>query len=235
MSMYQQQNIQLAQIVAAQQQMFNNQLNPLGGGSGMMTNPGPLYFSQTASTPTSAATSMYWVNQGTGGTTNWTAYNQPSVIVQLRDCVRDGEEVQIKLPDNTIIDVKKDGSYSIEDKDAKVIYRASRIHDFNRFMNVSDRMEEFIDFCAKQGVEKNEFMNLPIKLFIGWLILEAAKADKEPPPQDIRLLPDLRKQLRPQCPGCGKFLPRFAIEYRVPFCAPPCFERHYTRMIPHAV
>lgn len=146
--------------------------------------------------------------------------------------VYDGQACQIELPDGAVLDVKKDGSYTIADKDAKVTYRANRVRDFNRFMNVSDRLEEFVKFCGAQGVHKEDMLVLPLKLFVAWLVIEAAKADKTPPPAEVKLLPDLRKAVTPRCPGCGKFLPHYAQAIQVPFCAPPCFERHYNRMVP---
>lgn len=56
---------------------------------------------------------------------------------------------------------------------------------FNRYLNGSDLLEEFIGFCGAERVNKAEFLNLPIKLFMMWLILEAAKEDELDPPQDI--------------------------------------------------
>lgn len=145
--------------------------------------------------------------------------------------ISDGVDSTIELPDGTIINVKADGSYSIQDKDAKVVYRAARMRDFNPFINVSDRLEEFIDFCGKQGVKQGEMLELPINLFIGWLVIQAAKADKEPEP-DIQLLPDLRKCKTPRCPSCGRFTLSNMRAKKLEFCAPDCFERYYNKMVP---
>ena len=141
-----------------------------------------------------------------------------------------GEACRIDLPDGTAIDVKADGSFTIEDKDAKVIYRASRIRDFNPFINVSDRIEEFIAFCGAQGVRKGEMLELPLSLFIGWLVIQAAKADQEPEPA-VPLLPDLRKRITPRCPGSGRITLADMRVRKIEFCAPPCFERHYRRHV----
>lgn len=161
-------------------------------------------------------------------------FNSPLV----RDCLKlmgecsvaDGESARITMPDGSIVDVKSDGSYTIHDKDAKLVYRANRIRNFNPFINVSDRLEEFIDFCGKHGVRKDEMLQLPINLFIGWLVVQAAKADKEPEP-DIKLIPDLRKKVSPHCPSCGKFVSPKRVLKQVMFCAPVCFEKHYQRVV----
>jgi len=143
--------------------------------------------------------------------------------------IRDREECKIKLPDDTIIDIKIDGSFEIKDKDAKVTYRANRIRNFNTFINASDKLEAFIKFCGENGVKKDEMLQLPINLFIGWLILEAAKADEEPEPS-IPLLPDLRKHTQqPRC-KCGRFISREFIKKQIAFCRPLCFNKYYYKM-----
>lgn len=152
----------------------------------------------------------------------------PGVASAVIDALRihDGQECKITLPDNTIVDVKADGSYELIDKDAKVVYRAARVRDFNRFINVSDRIEEFIAFCGEQGVRADEMLNLPISLFIGWLVIEAAKADKEPEP-DVKLLPDLRRHSTARCVDCGRFISPALKQKRIEYCGPGCFERQF--------
>lgn len=56
----------------------------------------------------------------------------------------------------------------------------------NRFLAASDLLEDFIAYVGPHGVSKAEFRDLPIELFIQWLVLEAAKQDGE----DIAELPD---------------------------------------------
>jgi len=156
------------------------------------------------------------------------------VIQRGRSTIRDGEQCEIVLPDGTVIDVKPDGSYTIEDKDAKIVYRANRLRDFNPFINVSDRLEEFIAFCGDQGVRRGEMLEIPIKLFIAWIALEAARADREPEP-DLKLLPDLRRRALPRCPACQRFVSAAKRAVRIEFCAPACFERHFNRHVPQLV
>ena len=143
--------------------------------------------------------------------------------------VKDGEACVIKLPDDTVIDVKSDGSFDIQDKNAKVIYRANRVRNFNSFINASDKLEDFIKFCGQHGVRKEEMLQLPINLFIGWLILEAAKADKEPEPS-IPLLPNLKKYVRPRC-KCGRFISFDFVKKHIEFCGPLCFNKYYNKMV----
>jgi hypothetical protein len=120
--------------------------------------------------------------------------------------------------------------YLIEDKDAKVTYRANRDRDFNPFINASDKLEDFIRFCAANGVRtRAELMNMPIQLFIAWLVLEAAKADNEPAPENVTLIPDLRKRLSPRCNCCGKFLSLTLAQAQINLCSTACFERQIAR------
>jgi hypothetical protein len=103
--------------------------------------------------------------------------------------IADGQECKIELPDGTVIDVKSDGSYSILDDDAKIIYRANRIREFNKFVNASDLLEKFIEYCGDQGVVKEQMMDQPLRNFIGWLMTEAALADGEEAEHPQLLLP----------------------------------------------
>lgn len=200
-----------------------------------------LYISQGSSTTTTSCytgTTAGWVNLPTGtattvstplfhgivdddGDPQWRGghYVDPNTIT-----VRDGVERTINLPDGTVISVTKDGSFTISDKEAKVIYRANRVRDFNTFLNASDKLEAFIKFCGTLGVRQDEMLNIPVKHFIAWLIVESARADNEPEP-DILLLADLRKQAKPHCASCGRFISPRLKARKIEFCAAACFDR----------
>lgn len=139
-----------------------------------------------------------------------------------------GRAGRIKLPDRTEIVVEKDGSYSIIDKDAKVVYQANRVREFNRYINASDILAKFIEFCGKKAaVTREEMLELPVRLFIQYLILEAAKADGEPEPVDLTLIPDLRKVAN--CLGCDQPLPPERRARKLHYCGPGCLEQHEQR------
>ncbi len=144
--------------------------------------------------------------------------------------VMEGQALVLSLPDGSKLDVKEDGSYEVIDKDAKITYRANRLRDFNTYLNASDKLEEFVRFCGTHGISQDEMKNLPVHLFIAWLVQEAAKADQEPEPE-LHLLPALRRRANPKCGGCGRFLTRRHVQKRIEFCAPVCFDRHYQRQL----
>lgn len=156
-------------------------------------------------------------------------HNQVELIDAIQDILQNlkiehGHESNIELPDGTFVHVDKDGSYRIEDSQAKVIYKAEPARDFNVFMNASDRLEDFVRFCGQHGVTQDEMMHLPINLFVGWLVLEAAKADREPEPDDINLIPDLRRIKKPRCISCGRFITKAKKVAKVEYCSTKCFE-----------
>lgn len=190
----------------------------------------------TSTSSTSSTNVVTWNAGGGGGAgANSIYYDSGAQALIVGDVkIHDGQEAKIELPDGTVIDVAADGSFKIEDKDAKVIYRASRLRDFNKFINVSDRLEEFIEFCGQQGVKQSEMLNLPLNLFIGWLAIEAAKADKEAEPE-FPLLEDLRKIVAPSCLECSKSLDPSVSAKQIEFCGPECFESHYRKHIPKLV
>lgn len=141
----------------------------------------------------------------------------------MGDCtIEDGVPCKVGLPDGGVLEVNADGSYRINDKDAKVTYRANKTRDFNPFINASDKLEAFIQFCGALGVKQSEMLNIPIKLFIGWLIIEAARADGDE--ADVELLDGIYDHVRPRC-TCGRFISPKKTERRIFFCRTQCLER----------
>lgn len=59
--------------------------------------------------------------------------------------------------------------------------------EFNRFINASDLLEEFIHYLGTLSVKKSEVMELPVELFIKWLIIRACEADGEEPNVEMPL------------------------------------------------
>jgi len=137
--------------------------------------------------------------------------------------IEDGEPCKIKLPDGGMLEVDADGSYRINDKDAKVIYRANRMRDFNSFINASDKLESFIKFCGELGVRQGEMLDIPVRHFIAWLVVEAARADGEETAEITPLL-ELSRYVKPRC-SCGRFIPRKLVARKITFCRPVCLER----------
>jgi len=75
---------------------------------------------------------------------------------------------------------------------------------FNRFINASDLLEEFIKWLGGQGVRQREVFQMPMEFFIKWLILRACEQDGETPNVTMPALPAPRHQ--PRCLGCGRFV-----------------------------
>lgn len=110
-----------------------------------------------------------------------------------------------------VLKVKPDGNFEIVDKDTKVIYKACTIREFNRYINASDLIEEFIRFVGKLGCRQSQVMNVPLGLFINWLVLRAAESDGEEPPSDVPRLenhPQLpSSRYDKKCLLCRRFIP----------------------------
>jgi hypothetical protein len=156
---------------------------------------GGAYYISTANTTTATTTTpSVWGGSVTSNsinswvTTNDTAdayYNRvgPSELFRmLRDMDVDvdaGQTITLRMPDGSQLFIEK-GNVRIEDKDAKVTYKANRLREFNRYLNASDLLEDFIKFVGTADVSRGEFLKLPVELFIKWLVVEAARADGEP-------------------------------------------------------
>lgn len=142
--------------------------------------------------------------------------------------------VTYDMPNGSKVIVAADGSYTIDDKDAKVIYRASRVRDFNPFMNASDLLERYIEELEPQGVKQDEVLHLEIEHFIYWLVCKASERDGDAFPSDLPTPPDARlmalAQRCPRCKACGRFIRRAWAAASIAFCSPLHMERAMARI-----
>lgn len=96
---------------------------------------------------------------------------------------------------------------------------------FNKYVNASDLLEEFIAFLGTEGVRKGEIMALPVELFIKWLVIRACEVDREEPGV-VLTLPAPRPQ--PRCLGCGRWMARAT---PLPLHGARCASWHFARAI----
>lgn len=151
-------------------------------------------------------------------------------------------EMELELPDGTIIDVRADGSYEIIDADAKIKYKGNPLREFNRYINASDMLEEFVGFVGEVGgINKDGFLQLPIELFIRWLILRAAEQDGDEAPEDEsvlkasltapKALPAPPQPVWRNCKCCGRFVTKRKAEHGLFFCSTEHFERFSDKVL----
>lgn len=82
------------------------------------------------------------------------------------------------MPDGSVLIVDPYGNYRVEDHEAKVTYQACRVREFNRYINASDLLEQFVAAIGKHPlVDQSNVLKLPVEAFVNWLIVEAAKKD----------------------------------------------------------
>ncbi len=88
--------------------------------------------------------------------------------------------------------------------------------EFNKYVNASDLLEEFIRWLGTQKVKQHEVLALPLELFVKWLVINASEADGEEP--EVVMPP-----LRGRCRQCGQFMRRTEVPLH-PACAVRYFE-----------
>jgi hypothetical protein len=157
----------------------------------------------TMSTGTSTTTRYYTNTAGTtGGTITLAAlktmYNARRQPARVGEVIELGQSGVLELPDGARLEYDADGSYRMIDADARVTYRACRFREFNRFLNASDLLEEFISDAGALGARQSDMMQGALALFVNWLVLKAAEADGDTPPPDVPALADhpILKQLK---------------------------------------
>jgi len=119
------------------------------------------------------------------------------------------------------------GRQIINDRDARIAQRAVSlppVRAFNRYINASDLLEEFIGYLGGMGMRKLEVLNAPLDLFIKWLIIRACAEDGEEAPPEVTL--QLPKPTQSRCLGCQKFMTTAL----VPFHGERCAGFYYRRL-----
>lgn len=180
---------------------------------------------------------MYLTTNGSTGTISTMGFMNSNQLASYQNIngrftVQSGIDSEIALPDNTIISVKADGSYKIIDDGGKIKYKGNPLREFNPYINSSDMLEEFVDFVASVGgVSKRNFLNIPIELFIRWLVIRAAEADGDDLPEDQTsilnhpaLLPAPVQKQSAKCKCCGRFITKKRASHSIFFCSTDHFD-----------
>lgn len=205
------------------------------GGTITFNNGGKSYTYPTSSSSITYDTASDWVDctaSASGSTSGWKviSYNKPRyrISVETPELIETNPKITagaktVELPDGAKLIVDDVGNYRIEDKDAKVTYKANRTREFSPHLNASDMMAQFVKYVGSLGVRRSEVMGLPIYLFIAWLVIEAAERDGDEIPSDVIPVPNdpiVKLALKPKCLACGRFIRRLHYQHRFPFCSP---------------
>lgn len=147
--------------------------------------------------------------------------------------IEKGQPLDILMPDRSRILIDAQGNFEILDEDAKVTYQAHRNRNFNPYVNAGDMVATFIDYLRTiPGVYREDVSTLPIQLFVHWLIIEAAKRDHDPVPEDVedpREARLLKGRILPQCelPTCRRFIKKTLARSGFRYCNPDHAEEHH--------
>lgn len=136
------------------------------------------------------------------------------------------------LADGTILDIDDNGNFEIIDKDAKVTYKANNVREFNKYLNASDVLEDFIKYLGSMGVTKKNLKDINIEMFILWLIITAAeKDDIEKPVAEVLKLEDMTKRMHyDRCTCCGRFLSKTKVQAGIKFCSGDHMDRYLEKI-----
>jgi hypothetical protein len=169
---------------------------------------------------------------GTSTATTTSFYDPYSTQVIERPVIQNklfkGQKVE--LPDGSKLEIDTKGNFKLIDADAKIQYLGNRIREFNKYINASDLIEQFIKELGLAGVKQGEILNVPIELFINWLIHKAAEQDGEQVPVTIPKLPQLAfKHNHPRCKHCGRFLRKLLHSKGLQFCNGEHYQKHLSK------
>lgn len=90
----------------------------------------------------------------------------------------------------------------------------------NQYLLASDLLEKFIADIGELGVKEGEVLNIPIELFINWLVCRAAEEDGHDAPVGLKALPTNVTPIRgDRCRCCGQFITAHRRKAGVLFCS----------------
>lgn len=104
---------------------------------------------------------------------------------------------------------------------------------WNPYLSASDLLAKFAKFAMEEAqLGRGDFLEMPIKYFIQWLIWEAKEHAKVDLPDEVGPL----RLKRHRCRACGKFIPHRFRNAGISFCGPEHLERMVTRrgLLPQA-
>jgi hypothetical protein len=184
---------------------------------------GKIYIYQTGT----STTSVTCTSTASPTDVRWLAVTDDSRPPPLQKKLNKGQTVE--LPDGSILEIDLNGNYRILDEQAQVTYKANRVREFNRYINASDLLEDFIRDLGVAGIKQGEVLGVPIEAFINWIIHRAAEADGDPVPAEIPRLEDqARKRHHPRCRCCGRFIRRKQADSGLLFCNGEHYQRRLT-------
>ena len=181
------------------------------------------WYNTSATATTTTQTFVVTNTIGTGWIGGGISTGYPQDVVTFREVdapVKLVAGTTYSMPDGSKVKIDHDGGYTIDDKYAKVIYRASRVRDFNPFLNASDLLEQYIEELVPLGIRQDQVLHLEIEGFIYWLIHRAAERDGDEPPKDVPRLPTPQRRLVNRCRTCGRFIFHSYVLASIFYCSP---------------
>lgn len=221
----------ISKKLAAPTPPTNQQIAAIATTSGQIANS----FWVTNSTSTNAVTTF---NQTVATTDNMFGMDE---LVRMSKSVLNGASITewlethdftFECPDKAVLKFKR-GIVELITDDARVVYKSNPVREFNKYLNASDLLEEFIHWCGDEGLSKRDFKELPVHMFIMWLVVRAAEADQEDPGEVALGLHDCivdhRKSI-PRCKDCGRFITKHHNDNGVVFCTPEHMGRYLEKI-----
>lgn len=95
--------------------------------------------------------------------------------------------------------------------------------EFNKYVNASDLLEEFVAFLGENGVRRGEVLRLPLDLWFKWLIVRACEEEDEKPPVVVQI--PTAATGRKRCQVCQRFMKDSVAVPLHRKCAPAYYAR----------
>lgn len=100
----------------------------------------------------------------------------------------------------------------------------------NKYLTASDLLESFIADVGRLGAKQGDILNIPIELFVNWLVCKAAEEDGHAAPEGLKALPSNVTPIRSdRCRCCGQFITAHRRKAGVLFCSSAHMDQYLAK------
>lgn len=118
----------------------------------------------------------------------------------------------------------------VQNSNQRVIVSNAKTDTTATIMRTNDLLERFMEFCSKEGATREEFLNLPIKTLIAFMIMVAAEEEGMSTEEESNVIKLEIKKPQPRCLQTKRFITKDAWNAGVRFINPKAMQDYMDRV-----
>lgn len=122
------------------------------------------------------------------------------------------------------------GNLFVQNSKQRVIVSNAKTDTTATIMRTNDLLERFMIFCSKEGASREEFLNLPIKTLIAYMIMLSAEEEGMDAEEESNVVMLELKKPQPRCLQTKRFITKDAWDAGVRFISPKAMQDYMDRV-----